>query len=344
MTYGTITAPAAGTLLAVDTIGGNVFSRLKVSWGVEGAAVDVSETNPFPVALATVPLPTGAATEAGLGAITDAIEGATFYPATQPISGNVGITGSVAVTGTFWQATQPVSLASPVAVTGTFFQATQPVSAASLPLPAGAASESTLSTMSGKLPTLGAKASSGSVSIVPANDAAFPLAATEVHVGQVGGYALNPTATVTRPADTTAYASGDLVANSTTAGSVTVPTLTVARKAAGSIELRGVKLHKSGTVITNASFRIHFFRVAPTVTNGDNGAYLPSGVANYLGYFDVTVDQVFSDGAAGFSIPSGGRAIKLASGTDIFPLIEARGAYTPISAEVFTITPEVIQG
>jgi hypothetical protein len=32
------------------------------------------------------------------------------------------------VTGTFFQATQPVSIAAPVAVTGTFFQTTQPVS------------------------------------------------------------------------------------------------------------------------------------------------------------------------------------------------------------------------
>lgn len=38
---------------------------------------------------------------------------------------------STAVTGTFWQATQPVS--------GTFWQATQPISAAALPLPTGAA-------------------------------------------------------------------------------------------------------------------------------------------------------------------------------------------------------------
>ena len=44
------------------------------------------------------------------------------------VSGTVGVSGSVAVTGTFWQATQPVSIASPVAVTGTFWQATQPVS------------------------------------------------------------------------------------------------------------------------------------------------------------------------------------------------------------------------
>jgi hypothetical protein len=71
------------------------------------------------------------------------------FPGTQPISGNVGVTGSVAVTGTFWQATQPVSgtfwqatqpvsgpltdvqlRASAVPVSGTFFQATQPVSLA----------------------------------------------------------------------------------------------------------------------------------------------------------------------------------------------------------------------
>ncbi len=36
---------------------------------------------------------------------------------------------TVAVTGTFWQTTQPVSIAASVAVTGTFWQATQPVSA-----------------------------------------------------------------------------------------------------------------------------------------------------------------------------------------------------------------------
>lgn len=47
---------------------------------------------------------------------------------------------SLAVTGTFWQATQPVS--------GTFWQATQPVNAASLPLPAGAST-------SAKQPALG---------------------------------------------------------------------------------------------------------------------------------------------------------------------------------------------
>jgi hypothetical protein len=50
-----------------------------------------------------------------------------------PVSGSLGISGSVAVTGTFWQATQPVS------GTGTFA-----ISAASLPLPTGAALDATL--------------------------------------------------------------------------------------------------------------------------------------------------------------------------------------------------------
>jgi hypothetical protein len=103
-----------------------------------------------------LPLPAGAATAAKQDALigyVDGIEGllagnlsvvGNFYPATQPVSGNVGIIGTVPVSGTFWQATQPisgaVSITGSVAVTGTFWQATQPVSLAALPaLVAGAA-------------------------------------------------------------------------------------------------------------------------------------------------------------------------------------------------------------
>lgn len=82
----------------------------------------------------------------------------TFWQTTQPVSFTMpalvagsAVIGHVivdtapttAVTGTFWQVTQPVSIASmpSTPVTGTFFQTTQPVSAAALPLPANAASE-----------------------------------------------------------------------------------------------------------------------------------------------------------------------------------------------------------
>jgi hypothetical protein len=179
--------------------------------------------------------------------------------------------------------------------------------------------------------------------VVLATDVALP--AGENHIGEIGGRTSIPTANFTRPSDTTAYASGDLVANSTTAGSVTPMTLTVARVAAGSGMLRKVRLRKSGTSITNASFRVHFYRSSPTVTNGDNGVWLSNQVANYLGAMDVSSMTAFSDGATGNGVPMTGFEInfKLPSGSDLFCLIEARGAYAPANAEVFTLEVEVLQ-
>lgn len=177
----------------------------------------------------------------------------------------------------------------------------------------------------------------------------YPLhvvASGEEHIGQVGGAIVNPTATFTRPSDTTAYASGDLVANSTAAGSVTAMSWTVGRVAAGSFLLPEVAIRKSGTGVTNAQFRLHLFRAAPaTITNGDNGAFSVSGVADYLGAFDVVVDRAFTDGAYGAGTPVTGsyKPIKLASGTTIFGLLEAMAAYTPVSAEVFTVELKVLQ-
>ena len=154
-------------------------------------------------------------------------------------------------------------------------------------------------------------------------------------------------ANFTRPADTTAYASGDLVANSTTAGSVAAMEFTGSRNMKQVFWIRKVKLHKSGTSVTNAAFRVHFFRAAPTtVTNGDNGAFSVSGVADYIGAVDVTLNRAFTDGAAGFGAPIVGNEmiVKQAAGVSIYALIEARGAYTPSSAEVFTVTLEDFEG
>jgi len=169
--------------------------------------------------------------------------------------------------------------------------------------------------------------------------------ASELHIGEVGGRSTVPTASLTRPADTTAYASGDLVADSTTAGSVTPLTWTVARVASGSGMIRRCRLRKSGTAVANAQFRVHLFRVSPTVTNGDNGAWLANQVANYMGALDVSVDRAFSDGSSGSGQPITGSEINfaLASGQSVFGLIEARAAYTPTASEVFTIELEVIQ-
>lgn len=128
--------PGSGATIATDDIGGIQYQRVKVTFGADGSATDVSEGNPLPIS-------------------------GTFWQTTQPVSvasmpatpvtdngGSLTVDGTVAVTGAFWQATQPVSgpltdtqlraSAVPVslasvpttAVTGTFWQATQPVSIA----------------------------------------------------------------------------------------------------------------------------------------------------------------------------------------------------------------------
>jgi hypothetical protein len=144
-------------------------------------------------------------------------------------------------------------------------------------------------------------------------------------------------ATVTRPADTTAYASGDLVANSTTAGSVTPLSFTDFARAGAGAKVRRVRIDASKADITNASFRVHLYTSSPTVANGDNGA-ISSTASGWVGSVDVTVGQLFSNGASGAATTEIN-----AKATTLYGLIEARGAYTPASGGTFTVTLEVEQ-
>lgn len=161
------------------------------------------------------------------------------------------------------------------------------------------------------------------------------------------GVTVRVSANFTRPADTTAYASGDTVANSTTAGSVTPLTFSnVVRTAGGGGMVRRVKLRKSGTSITNASFRLYLFSATQTSAAGDNAALSLPGIADYLGSFEIVMDRAFTDGACGIGIPAVGSEISLdipSTGTTIYGFLEARAAYAPGNAEVFTVELEILQ-
>lgn len=146
-------------------------------------------------------------------------------------------------------------------------------------------------------------------------------------------------AVFTRPSDTNAYASGDLVANSTTAANV-VPVVFSGTPPEGFM-VRRVRIKKSGTSITSSSFRVHLYGTGTiTVANGDNGAWSTNQVARYFGAFDVTVDRAFTDGAMGVGGPATGSEMN--GQGPLWGLVEARGAYTPASAEVFTIELEMV--
>jgi len=99
-----------------------VVAALQATLTVDGSA------HTQPVSASALPLPTGAATESSLAALkgSDITSPSPSMPA-----GGSGVLG--------WLSAIWTRLNASLAVTGTFWQATQPVSAASLPLPAGAA-------------------------------------------------------------------------------------------------------------------------------------------------------------------------------------------------------------
>ena len=179
------------------------------------------------------------------------------------------------------------------------------------------------------------------------------IPAGENHLGEVGGVSDDPSASFTRPANATAYVSGQLVANSTVAGSVVALAFTAARVAAGSFVISRARLHLDSEIRTNAIFRLHLFKTDPTATNpsgGDGAALelnsLPAG--DSLGYFDFDFTAASDIQASDIELaaaPAIGNIItvSLASGTTLYGLLEARAAYTPTSGEVITAAIELLQ-
>lgn len=155
-----------------------------------------------------------------------------------------------------------------------------------------------------------------------------------------------------RATGTTQYASGDLVANSTTAASVSPLTFVAARGPGNGAMVRRARLYKSDDDVTAATFRLHLFKQDPTdaaPTAGDNGAIgLNTTITDYLGSIDLDMtaspDIYTSAGNVAIGTPiQGSEIIFRPSSNTIYGLLEARGTYTPASAETFTVVLELVQ-
>jgi hypothetical protein len=178
--------------------------------------------------------------------------------------------------------------------------------------------------------------------------ALLPSALTAAGGLRVGGTTANPSSVLTRPANTTAYAQLNLIANNVTAGSITVPSFTATPATSGTGSIRSCRLYTNKTSgWGGASFLIEFWAAAPTFTNGDHGAYaVATGAANWLGAMTVTLTQV-ADGAYGMGVSNVGSTIDFAlSGVStIFWSLEitSAAALTPASGQTFTLVPEIFQ-
>lgn len=162
--------------------------------------------------------------------------------------------------------------------------------------------------------------------------------------------AFNLSQIITRPADVTAYASGDLVANSTVAGSVT-PFLFAGVRATGYKGLvRRVFMVKSQNSLALADFRLHLFRDAPpTVSNGDNGALaVATNMDKWIGAIDLPFTTspppiLTATGNRLFATPAVALPFSTAQSASLWGLLEARAAYVPASAETIQLGLDIDQ-
>jgi hypothetical protein len=137
-----ITMPTGGAGLQGWLSG--IYNKLNTSIAVTGTFFQATQ----PVSAVSLPLPSNAAQETGGNLATTATQATTTATQTTNLNTVTGTTGDTAWVGSGSGTLNAIlkaiygKLAGSIAVTGTFWQSTQPISAASLPLPTGAATES----------------------------------------------------------------------------------------------------------------------------------------------------------------------------------------------------------
>lgn len=159
-------------------------------------------------------------------------------------------------------------------------------------------------------------------------------------------------ATFTRPANTTAYAAGDVVGPVTTAA---VQSLAgAARGNGGTGRIVAATLETNNATVTNGTFRVHIFNASFT-PESDNAAFAGQHTnrAAYQGYFDFNIlvaDSASAEGAIAqlrnATDIDNGLPLEFACAngdTGLYAVVVALGAYTPASGQVFYLTVVVEQ-
>ena len=171
-------------------------------------------------------------------------------------------------------------------------------------------------------------------------------------------FPVKASAELTRTADGNAYAIGDQIASTITAGSVTPLQFTVARSAGFTGRIIGSQLITDSATAFGA-IRLHLFNTTPFAAGGfqgDNAALaltytaLTTGSAgtapHYIGYVDFIT--FIAQSASAESIGQADQTEMVfdcaAASSVIFGLLEARAAFTPASAQKFTVALDVVQG
>lgn len=157
----------------------------------------------------------------------------------------------------------------------------------------------------------------------------------------------------TRPNDTTAYATGEAVTNSTTVP-VALTFAGAARFAGGGGRITGAQLLDSANVATKGKFELWLFAgAAAPAPDNDNAVFTPTDaeLADLVAVIQLLDTNAFvGDATAGaggnatyvgthLTVPNFGIPFRCnAAVTSLFGLLVVRNAYVPVALEVFTLS------
>lgn len=156
-------------------------------------------------------------------------------------------------------------------------------------------------------------------------------------VAQVPGLTgFTSAASATRPANTTAYAAGDVVG----ASAATWTFANIGPTGGGKVLITGAsfRIDTSAVLSGETSYRLHLYSVTPPSALADNAAFdLPSGDrASYLGFINLGYTEDL--GSTLYTELTGlNKQINLAS-SSLYGYLVTAGGYTPNSAQVYNIT------
>jgi hypothetical protein len=214
------------------------------------------------------------------------------------------ITGTIAATQSgAWNITNAGTFAVQAAQSGTWTAKILDSGGTSITTGAGASDAHTLRvTMdTGQVSSLGQAVMASSAPVAVASNQSWPTGMSP-RAFQVAF------ATLTRPANVTAYTAGDSISDNATAGSVTaLVSGNIADTNDDPLTLTEILIDSTDTGLAGKRIRAYVYRSNPTastgVGGGDNAAF-SNKKAGYIGSFAGTLETGFSDGTVGRLVPT----------------------------------------
>lgn len=155
-----------------------------------------------------------------------------------------------------------------------------------------------------------------------------------------------------RPADTTAYSAGDLIANvTTTSPQITPLTWLVSFNNDDLVAISRFKLRTNDAAFAGKQVNLWLFESLPVLGVGDNGALASGAQVSESDFIDKIAftlgSTAFSDGwITGFAVPSISSLLiarPVSGGKTLFGILESVGAVTPGSGKTWTARLEIAE-